>query len=197
VNELSLFLGELDATMGDLHSRTASSLVVTSSSSAAADGVNATTKQAEEQQQQQQQQQTSSDHSPLRQSNGETARVVTAVESTTGTTTTTTTAAISTTPVQAAKKDLRLDRFFKELSNKTVPRNGVPVLRKGSRQCRTMTAHQRIEKQSNASSSLLASTSSVEFIGCCGLGHRLARMAAAAHLSIKLETALYGDALWT
>jgi hypothetical protein len=33
-------------------------------------------------------------------------------------------------------------------------------------------------------------TSSVEFIGCCGLGHRLSRMAGAAHIAHELETTL-------
>jgi Nodulation protein Z (NodZ) len=31
-------------------------------------------------------------------------------------------------------------------------------------------------------------TSSVEFIACCGLGHRLSRMAGAAHIAYELET---------
>jgi hypothetical protein len=34
--------------------------------------------------------------------------------------------------------------------------------------------------------------SAVEFAACCGLGHRLARMAAAAHVAVQLSAGLYG-----
>lgn len=35
-------------------------------------------------------------------------------------------------------------------------------------------------------------TSSIEFVGCCGLGHRLARMAAAAHIAADLGGHFFG-----
>jgi Nodulation protein Z (NodZ) len=178
MNEISLYLSDMDATVGDLQSRIVASLLLTtsvSSSGAATDdtlGVqneDATSEPAE--------------RGPLLQQHH--PQVV---------------------PIMAVakkQKDLRLDRLFVHVSNKTKVRNGVPTLRHTSVKCRAMNAYQRIEKHvvleqdnqgsnSNSSSSSLAA-SSVEFIGCCGLGHRLARMAAAAYVSTKLETVLYGD----
>jgi hypothetical protein len=37
------------------------------------------------------------------------------------------------------------------------------------------------------------STSTIEYIACCGLGHRLSRMSAAAHVATKLQAHLYTD----
>jgi hypothetical protein len=85
-------------------------------------------------------------------------------------------------------------RLYERLANSTSRRGKSFSLSTLDNPCPHVTGKEKsiIFSSGSSSNNNSSSISSVEFSGCCGLGHRLLRMSCAAHVAYRLHAQLYG-----
>jgi hypothetical protein len=89
----------------------------------------------------------------------------------------------------------RRRRLYERLANATSRRGKSFSLSTPDNPCPHVTGKEKssmFRSESSSGTNISSSSSTVEFSGCCGLGHRLLRMSCAAHVAQKLQAQLYG-----